>query len=176
MASVPAYIDAAGALALVELALPSTDRRRVVFAAASAGDRLLFVTQATADIDAVGWNYSPATTTQATAWPRVDALGAAVDPDTDDPVVAGGVALVTGCPSVVYLACSLQAAHRAGLAAGVGAGANVEAAAQRGVVSHSAKGRSETIDGAVARRAFSRLCVEAQRLLTKYQRRSSPIV
>ncbi|MCB9902519.1 MAG: hypothetical protein H6826_14335 [Planctomycetes bacterium] len=177
MADRVSYLDAAAAAALVAQELPSADRRRVIFLAASATDQLIHCARATAQIDHVG--YAGARTegdAQTTAWPRVDDFGVAVEPDADDPVVSAGSALVTGCPRGVYLACALQAAQLAADNAGVGARADIERAVHWGLTGHSGRGRSESYDANYARGAWAALCPEAKALLEPYRRKASRIV
>ena len=176
MSAADRYLDQAEALTLLAVALPATDKRLVIFAGlATDALRESFLVRATRRIDAVGYAGARAGgSTQSTAFPRVGRNGDAVDPDPDEPTAPAPP--VTGVPRGVRIACALQAATEAAAAAGVGAALHLQEAANRGVVSQSVRGRSETVDARYARSPWGRLCIEAKDELARYRRRSSAIV
>lgn len=176
MTTAPRYLVAAEALAIIASRMTSSNRRRLEFEALLTEDQDVHLAEATADIDANLWMGVDYSSEQQTRWPRKwdrprvfntgdCAVGTYIDPDPNPPASP----TVAGVPAAVRIACALQAAFRAELAAGLSPNANLAEAANKGVTSQSSGGVSQSIDLLRANDPWAALCREAQAALAPYR-------
>lgn len=166
MPDATAYNTVETITAILQQELASTDARRLAWEAADESDQAVFALRATEDIDGPLWLGVRAERDQPNEWPRLWRRDLAyVDPDPSP----AGDAPVPSIPARVARAHAIQSALRALRARGLDPGRALEDAANRGVVSHSGGGHSESIDLERANSTWSRLDPEAQRLLVRYR-------
>lgn len=116
------YLSTDETTALVGLHLLSTDIEREAYESLSAADRAVCAVSAADDIDAVLWDGTRQSATQAAQFPRVDHLRGLILPggEVDVPNELGQESWsVAGIPREIRIAVAIQAAYRAAISIGV---------------------------------------------------------
>lgn len=170
------YLTADETTTLLAAYLPSTDRRRVAFAALSADDQAVACERAALDFDAAPWIGTREEEGQAHAFPRTGVDGARVAVRDDPGIPGGGAWSVEGIPYEVRVAVAIQTGLVALRGLGQDEGQQIRELAHQGVTSRGRGGKSASIDLRVAMSGWAAIDPEAQRWAGTLRRVSGGIV